>query len=340
MRLKVLLASGRVARRISTVAAVVIALTAPATVRAQQKISIPSVTPTSLSALLRHEAPATAVSGELYLPPKATGPVPALVLMHGLGGLAGPTGTNIRKWAGTFASWGVAAFVVDSFGPRGLTSIANDPSKLSSWAPVADALSALQTLAADPRIDNSRIGIVGWSGGGRAAFLTALDTVRKSVIKDERKFALHVTFYGPADLQYRDRATDQSPMLFLHGEADDFTPIGPTREFADWAQSKGSAVTFITYPKTYHDFDVQGGPQGLQKNLEVGAKCDTVIEVPTGRILRMNHAENPTATVADLRPYFGSCISHGANLGFNAAARANASEKIHDFLKQYFQIAG
>jgi dienelactone hydrolase len=332
--------SGSPATRIASLAAVAIGLTAGATAHAQQKISVPSFTPTSLTALYRHEAPAATVSGELYLPPKATGPLPALVLVHGYGGLAGPTGANIRKWAGTFAGWGVAAFVVDSFSARGLTQIGNDPTKLSNWVQVTDALSALQTLAADPRIDNNRIGIVGWSGGGRSAFLTALETARKSVIKDDRKFALHVTFYGPADLQYRDRATDQSPMLFLHGEADDYVPIASTRETADWAQSKGSPVTFIAYPKTFHDFDVQGGPQGLQKALVAGTKCDAVIDVATGRIVRLNRAENPTATLADLGPYFGSCITHGATLGFNAAARTNAVEKIHDFLKQYFQIAG
>src|ERR1700756_4088862 len=86
---------------------------------AQQKISIPSVTPTSLTQLIHHEAPAATVSGELYMPPKASGPVPALVLKHGSSGIAGPNGANQRKWASTFAGWGVAAFLVDSFGPRG-----------------------------------------------------------------------------------------------------------------------------------------------------------------------------------------------------------------------------
>jgi hypothetical protein len=70
--------------------------------------------------------------------------------------------------------------------------------------------------------------------------------VRKSVVTDDLKFALHVVFYGPATVQYRDRATDQSPMMFLHGEADNYVVIGPTREFADWAQSQGNPVSFIS----------------------------------------------------------------------------------------------
>jgi hypothetical protein len=46
----------------------------------------------------------------------------------------------------------------------------------------------------------------------------------------------------------------------------------------------------------------------------------------------MNHAD-------EVRFFLKSCATHGANLEYNAAARANALEKTHGFLKQYFQIA-
>jgi dienelactone hydrolase len=321
-----------------TIAAIVIALAAPGMASAQQKISIPSVTPASLFALLHRETTPATVTGELYLPPKASGAVPAMVLKHGSGGLEGPTGVNIRKWAATFASWGIAAFVVDSFGPRGIKETATNQGQLSSWADVADALAALQILGADPRIDKNRIGIVGWSRGGAVALDTALETVRKSIVTDDLKFALHVVFYGPADIQYRDRATDKSPMMFLHGEADNYTPIGPIREFSDWAQRQGNPVSFISYPRSYHDFDVQGGYTGFVKALEVSTMCDLVIDLSNGHALRMNHADNPKTTPDEIRAYLKSCVIHGANLAFNAAARADAVEKVHGFLKQYFQL--
>jgi dienelactone hydrolase len=323
--------------RLWTIMTIGFALTAPDIAHAQQKISIPSVTPASLAALLHHETTPTTVTGELYLPPKASGPAPALVLLHGSGGLQGPTGTNIRKWADTFAGWGVAALVVDSFGPRGIKETGSDQGQLSGWADDADALSALKILAADPRIDKDRIGVVGWSRGGTAALNTVLEPVRKSIITDDLKFALHVVFYGSATLQYRGR-TDKSPMLFLHGEADNYVIPGPTREFADWAKSQGNPVTFISYPKALHDFDVQGQFQGFLKTLESSAKCDLVTDLSNGRTQRMNHVDNPTATADDVRAYLKSCIGRGATLGYNAAARADSVEKVHGFLKQYFQI--
>ena len=323
--------------RLWTIVTIGFVLTAPGIAHAQQKLSIPSVTPASLTALLHHETTPTTVTGELYLPPKASGPVPALVLLHGSGGLEGPTGTNIRKWAGAFAGWGVAALVVDSFGPRGIKETGSDQGQLSGWADDADALSALKVLAADPRVDKNRIGVVGWSRGGTAALNTALEGVRKSIITDDLKFALHVVFYGSATSQYRGR-TDQSPMLFLHGEADNYVIIGPTREFADWAKSQGNPVTFISYPKTFHDFDVQGQFQGFIKTLEMAAKCDLVIDLSNGHALRMNHVDHPTVTPDGIRAYLKSCVGHGASLGYNAAARADAVENVHGFLKQNFQL--
>jgi dienelactone hydrolase len=324
--------------RLGTIVTIWFALAAPGIAHAQQKLSIPSVTPASLTALLHHETKPTTVTGELYLPTKASAPLPALVLMHGSGGLEGPTGTNIRKWAGTFAGWGTAALVVDSFGPRGIKETGSNQEQLSGWADDADALAALKVLAADPRIDKNRIGIVGWSRGGTAALNTALEAVRKSIITDDRKFALHVVFYGSATFQYRDRATDKSPMMFLHGEADNYVIIGPTREFSAWAQSQGNPVTFISYPKTLHDFDVQGQFSGFLKTLEQSAKCDLVTDLSNGHTVRMNHVDNPKVTADDVRAYVKSCVGHGASLGYNAAARADAVEKVHGFLKQYFQL--
>jgi dienelactone hydrolase len=279
----------------------------------------------------------TTVSGELYMPAKVSGAVPAMVLKHGSGGLQGTNGDNIRKWAATIASWGVAAFVVDSFGPRGMSSSVADQSKVSAWADVADALAGLKVLAADPRIDKSRIGIVGWSRGGGVAERTALEVVRKSVITDDLKFAAHIVFYGDSEFQYRGNLTDQSPMLFFHGESDNYVGIGPTREFADWAKSKGNDVTFVAYPKTFHDFDVPGN-SGVVKEAQVFTKCDEVVDLSTGKVVRLNHVDNPTTTPEQLAAYAKTCMSHGATIQYNAAERADAVEKVHEFLKKNFML--
>lgn len=306
---------------------------------AQTKIPIPTVTPNLSSALIQHTAPAATVSGELYLP-KGNGPFPAMVLKHGSGGLGGINGDNIRKWAATFAGWGIAAFIVDSFGPRGIKETATDQGQLSSWADIADSLAALKVLAADPRIDKSRIGIIGWSRGGTPVLATALETVRKAVIEDDVKFAVHISVYGPAITQYRDTATDKSPFLFLHGEADDYVPIAATREFSEWLKTMGNPVSFIGYPKASHDFDVGGMPFALNKAVEVAGKCDLVVDIPTNKIIRMGQKPATGVTGEAMWAYFKTCTTKGAHLGYDAAARADAVEKVRSFLKEQFKISG
>ncbi len=128
----------------------------------------------------------------LTLPDHVQGQVPAMVVVHGSGGV---TDSREGEWARRLKEIGVAALVIDSFGPRGISETATDQSKLSFSVNVADALNALKALASDPRIDKNRIGIIGFSKGGSVALVTALEVVRKSIITDSLMFAIHVSLY-------------------------------------------------------------------------------------------------------------------------------------------------
>lgn len=304
---------------------------------AVEKIAIPSETPSGLPQFLKGGAPTVTVSGELYLP-KGTGPFPAMVLKHDSGGLAGPAGANVRKWAAALTDWGIAALVVDSFGPRGIRSTAKDQSALSLWADVADSLAALKILAADPRIDKARIGILGWSRGGSVSLDTALETARKAVIADDTRFALHVALYAAETTQFRDNKTDTSPILLFHGEADNYVPIAAAREYGDWLKSMGSAVTFFSYPDTFHEFDVAGQMSGLLKALEVGAKCDMVVDLPSQSVTRLGHKDVSKPSADQVRAYFKGCVTRGATLQYNGTARADAVDKVHAFLRTAFHL--
>jgi dienelactone hydrolase len=139
-------------------------------------------------------------------------------------------------------------------------------------------------------------------------------------------------------VQYRDSATDRSPILVLHGEADDDAAIEPVREMVDWLKSMGNPVSFIAYPDTRHEFDVAGGFSGFARKLEVGVHCDLVVDLSRDRVIRIGHQEAGQVTRDTLRDYFKSCVTHGATLQYNAAARTDAIEKVHDFLKTNFSL--
>ena len=64
---------------------------------AQEKVGIPSRTPSTWKEYVQGQGAKLTVVGYLYLPSGATGQVPAMILKHGSAGLTGPQGDNIRS---------------------------------------------------------------------------------------------------------------------------------------------------------------------------------------------------------------------------------------------------
>src|SRR5262252_9713785 len=59
---------------------------------------------------------AVTIAGELRIPRGVTGKMPAVVLLHGSGGI----GPGPELWAKHFNEMGIASFVLDSFSARGI----------------------------------------------------------------------------------------------------------------------------------------------------------------------------------------------------------------------------
>jgi dipeptidyl aminopeptidase/acylaminoacyl peptidase len=122
-------------------------------------IRFESLTPSGYFQLARKETTRTSViAGTLTLPPGTDGRGPAMIISHGSGGIL-----ESREvwWADQFARMGIAAFVVDSFGPRNVAQTATTSRSCPTAVNVADALVALKLLATHPRIDPARIGVLG-----------------------------------------------------------------------------------------------------------------------------------------------------------------------------------
>jgi len=66
---------------------------------------------------------------------------------------------------------GVAALAVDSFAGRGIVSTNTDQTQLDRLSMVVDAYRALELLAKHPRIDPTRIAVMGFSRGGQSALI-------------------------------------------------------------------------------------------------------------------------------------------------------------------------
>jgi dienelactone hydrolase len=221
------------------------------------RIYFNSVTPKSKWELVhrKYDKKPTTIWGTLYLPENVQGRIAAMVISHGS---AGVQPKDIDRWVRTFNRMGMAAFVVDSFGPRGISNTMDDQSQLSPAANDADALSALRLLSTDPRIDPKKIGQIGFSRGGGVAMDMALDAFRKGVIDDDTRFAALIGFYPSCTQVWWEVPPPPltgAPLMLALGEKDDYTPAQPCLNVVRIMQRDGQSVEVHVYPGAYHDFD-------------------------------------------------------------------------------------
>src|SRR2546428_3421480 len=89
------------------------------------------------------------LAGELRIPRPGNDRLPAVILVHGSGGV----NASHERWAQELNGIGVATLILDTFSGRGIVSTVNDQSQLHSLAMMVDAYRALGVLAAHARID-------------------------------------------------------------------------------------------------------------------------------------------------------------------------------------------
>jgi len=294
------------------------------------RIDFASTTPANPSALMRGTAPAATVTGTLYLPPGA-GRGPAMVVAHGSGGVSrGREGA----WAARLVAQGVAAFVVDSFGPRGIRSTATDQGQLSTAANVADALHALPLLATHPRIDPARIGVMGFSRGGQVALFSALEPFRRAVLGDGPRFALHIAFYPGCSVPYIPRAVSPAPIAMLLGSDDNYTPAAHCLRYAEQLRALGAAVETRVFPGAQHGFDSPVAPRFMaEAQTARNCRIDILLEPVSGRLWD----DGTVLPARRIGEHLRGCMERGASFGGDPAALAAAEAEVARLLATHLR---
>jgi dienelactone hydrolase len=192
------------------------------------------------------------VTAEIYWPAKA-GSVPALVIHHGSGGVSAE---REGRYAREMVALGVAAVVIDSFKPRGVTQTVTDQSAVTGPDFNYDALAALKALGAHPRIDRAHIGITGFSKGGTSALMASHENlIAAAGVPAGLRYALHVPFYPSCSTQYRQPRTPGAPIHMLLGGADSYVGVEPCQTYAEALRAGGARIEVTVYPGAGHGFD-------------------------------------------------------------------------------------
>ena len=201
----------------------------------------------------------TEITG-FYFRPSGGGPFPAVIGMHGCGGLfkqdRKTLSPNRMDWAQRFVNAGYVVLFPDSYQPRGFLSVCeikpNEQTvKLSDH--VGDLAGAVTWLSGQPFVDRDKIALVGWGAGG-SAVLRILDPQFPLHQRVDLKAA--IAFYPRCEPL--ERGTSFMPRLMptiLMGAADEWVAPTPCKALATrW----GSPI--VLYPGAYHNFDVPNVP--------------------------------------------------------------------------------
>ena len=244
---------------------------------------------------------ATSLVGYLFRPIGA-GPFPAVVALHGCGGLFTKNGRlqdrNVN-WADHLTAAGIAVLFPDSFNPRGVSQLCTLKQAERPVVPFGrsfDANGAADWLATQPFIDRTRLGLLGWSHGGSAV----LWSVRGGVKPRIADFRTAIAFYPGCRVPFESSSwAPRLPLKILMGTADDWTPPQPCRDLA-----KKHNVPMIEYPGAYHAFDTPNSPVRVLKGLGMTADGSGRAHVGTDPAAR-------AASIAEVMTTFKAAFGMG-----------------------------
>ena len=181
------------------------------------------------------------VEAELFLP-QGEGPFGCVIALHGSMGWAQHHQDHINAWLNA----GLAVCKVNSFSSRSIDNTVNDQLTVTHAMMIVDAFRVRQVLEQDPRI--GKIGVSGWSLGGTVALYSAWSPIIEILGKP---FDAHLPFYPAAHLRPEVKAWSNAPMLILHGDVDDWTPI----HFVESLLAQLPNTELHVYPGAHHSFD-------------------------------------------------------------------------------------
>ena len=272
--------------------------------------------------------PPATLAGELRIPKPGSDRLPAVILIHGSGGVGG----NVDAWAREINSLGIAAFILDTFSGRGIVSTVSDQSQLDSLAMVIDAYRALGLLAQHPRIDPERIAVMGFSKGAVPAVYSSNERFRKLYDPAKVSFAAHIGLYTPCNVQYRgDDTVTGAPIRLFHGIADDYVAIAPCRAYVERLKRAGANVVLTEYPDAFHAYDNAAlSPPIHLPQAQTTRNC-ALREGDNGEVL--NAKTGAVYTLDD------PCVEHGPHVGFNQGAYQATVKAVREFLVATFKLS-
>ncbi len=220
------------------------------------------------------------LTGRIYVPDEGTGPYPALVALHGAGGIF----PYQLWWANWISQQGFIVLSIDSYCTRGhlcehfSSDKDNSRGKIKrNWKKVSlkqrmfDAVAGYQFLWKNSLVKKDSIGLIGWSWGGTAALFAQKFAKRLSL--PEKGFKGTIAFYPnfkyvQNNRQWKGSGKITQPTLILYGKSDTLESAASYKKLK--AARHPGPLTVIGYEGAVRKFDELGSHR-MKKHPSVGS---------------------------------------------------------------------
>ncbi len=262
------------------------------------------------------------LGGQLRIPRPGADKLPAVVLLHGSGGV----GTNVVDWEQELNSMGVATFVLDAFTGRGIVATSTNQGQLGRLAMAFDAYRVLEILEKHSRIDPQRVAVMGFSRGGQAALYASVKRFqRMHGPASGRDFAAYIPFYASCGTTYiDDDEVSPRPIRMFHGAADNYVPVAPCRDYVRRLKAKGADVSLTEYPGAHHVFDGRGFKTAVVAAKSQSTRNCQLTEARSGVVVNVKTGQAFS--------YADPCVELGPTLAYDEKAHAEAVKAVREFV--------
>lgn len=268
-------------------------------------IDIPSASPINYHQVIKApgEIPKIMVDGQLFMPPaakrRAPGKLPLVIVVPGSLGVA----PSHVAHAETLTGAGIAAFVLDSFGARGVTSTIAKQTQFSFAASAYDVLAAWSVLAAHPAIDGTRIGAQGHSRGGSAALTAATRCFADAMIGTGRGLVGVLAAYPWCGHQFLSAGVGTTEVRVVMGDADEWCSPMQVQGHVQAMRLAGAKTSMRLVAGAHHSFD-RGTAIANVADASVAPAAPTAYMTDDGAFMHpLESAPNPALTDRDLMIY-------------------------------------